>query len=471
MATGRIVRPVICKSDKVALLKSDSARLLFTWLIPNADVEGNYYANPKIVKAHIFTMLDKTNEQVADYLLDIASVGLIKIYKENNQFYLYIVNFEEMQIRLDKKREKPKYPLITRENIILPKYLKFCDGKWTEIGREVDGNTSEKRLEVNVIEVKGREVKANEKNTKEEILSTVVDVVSTSKDIKDKPTPDIKEQEEITGKIKQTYHTKELENWNINDLFYYFCEKFIGQFHITYEGSIQGDCYSLSRLTNHPYGNIEIKYMIDYYLERDKDDAYCIGHLVHRAPELIQKIQCSPQETKIKYIKINFTPDELKIIKGIKILHKKIFKRELDDKIINSKDYQTTFQDILRTYGKSSIKLLGNVWSEKKLPAYGWDKIYKRGELSPNDGMKWAWEFNDVNPLPDNYEEILHKQFLKKYNMSDDELFDKYASDATKQLAKLKPKYRVDFIKSERKNMEDIKNGKQHEENINDPTM
>ena len=54
MPEGRMIKRVISESKKLGHLKSDSARLLYTWLIPWLDVEGRHSADPEIIKGHIF---------------------------------------------------------------------------------------------------------------------------------------------------------------------------------------------------------------------------------------------------------------------------------------------------------------------------------------------------------------------------------------------------------------------------------
>lgn len=44
MAEGRMLKKNISQSKKLALLKNDSARLLYTWILPHLDIEkdGQY---------------------------------------------------------------------------------------------------------------------------------------------------------------------------------------------------------------------------------------------------------------------------------------------------------------------------------------------------------------------------------------------------------------------------------------------
>ncbi len=112
MAVGRIIRKDISESRRVAALKTDSARLLYTWLIAHADVNGNFSADPHVVNGRVLTRLSKTAEEVQDYLDDLESTGLIMRYEADGDMYLHIRKFAEKQPCLNPKREaKPRIPL------------------------------------------------------------------------------------------------------------------------------------------------------------------------------------------------------------------------------------------------------------------------------------------------------------------------------------------------------------------------
>ena len=71
MPQGRIVLKRICQSKKLADLKTDGARLLYTWLIPNMDINGCFSADPEVIKGQIFTRLRKSTRVIAGYLEDL----------------------------------------------------------------------------------------------------------------------------------------------------------------------------------------------------------------------------------------------------------------------------------------------------------------------------------------------------------------------------------------------------------------
>ena len=93
MPQGRIVLKRICQSRKLADLKTDGARLLYTWLIPNVDINGCFSGDPGAVKGLVFTRLKKSVRTVAAYLEDLALVKLIVIYESNGDTFLHIPDF------------------------------------------------------------------------------------------------------------------------------------------------------------------------------------------------------------------------------------------------------------------------------------------------------------------------------------------------------------------------------------------
>jgi hypothetical protein len=109
----------ICESRKLALLKSDGARLLFTWLIPNVDVNGCFSGDPEVVKGKIFTRLKTPISTVEKYLQDLHDVELILRYNINGDDYLYIINFSEHQPHINPDREgKTEIPPPTPDQLL-----------------------------------------------------------------------------------------------------------------------------------------------------------------------------------------------------------------------------------------------------------------------------------------------------------------------------------------------------------------
>ena len=118
MPVGRIVLKEISESKKLSLLKTDGARLLYTWLIPHLNVNGCFSADPIVVRARIFTRLEKTIEVINSYLDDLEENELIIRYNSEGDDFLIMPNFAEKQPKLNKDREgKVNIPLPTQDQL------------------------------------------------------------------------------------------------------------------------------------------------------------------------------------------------------------------------------------------------------------------------------------------------------------------------------------------------------------------
>ena len=112
MPQGRIILKSICQSKKLAGLKTDGARLLYTWLIPNVDINGCFSGDPEVIKGQIFTRLKKSTKTILGYIGELADAGLIIWYESNGDSFLHIPDFVEKQPSLNPEREaKPTIPL------------------------------------------------------------------------------------------------------------------------------------------------------------------------------------------------------------------------------------------------------------------------------------------------------------------------------------------------------------------------
>lgn len=111
MPAGRIILKSISESRKLSILKTDSARLLFTWLIPHLDKNGCFSGDAEVINGRIFTRLKKATEEVEKLLKDLEGVGLIKRYRVKEDVFLNVPDFKDKQPYLNPEREgKPKYP-------------------------------------------------------------------------------------------------------------------------------------------------------------------------------------------------------------------------------------------------------------------------------------------------------------------------------------------------------------------------
>ena len=117
MAEGRILKRAISESQKLGRLATDSARLLYTWLIPWTDVEGRYTADPDILKGHLFPKVRAmTPRKIERLLFDLADPslsdkgGLIILYQKGGERYLEFVKFHEVQTINRDREAKSKIP-------------------------------------------------------------------------------------------------------------------------------------------------------------------------------------------------------------------------------------------------------------------------------------------------------------------------------------------------------------------------
>lgn len=119
MPQGRIVLKRICQSKKLASLKTDGARLLYTWLITNVDVNGCFSGDPQVIKGQIFTRLKKSYKTIEQYISDLEQNKLIIRYTVNGDIFLNIPDFVEKQPYLNREREgKTNIPPPTQEQLM-----------------------------------------------------------------------------------------------------------------------------------------------------------------------------------------------------------------------------------------------------------------------------------------------------------------------------------------------------------------
>jgi len=112
MPVGRIILKSISDSKKLSKVKTDGARLLYTWLITHLDVNGCYSGDAQVINGKIFTRLNKSNKTVENYLCDLEENNLIIRYEINGDLFLNVPDFKEKQPSLNPEREgKTNIPL------------------------------------------------------------------------------------------------------------------------------------------------------------------------------------------------------------------------------------------------------------------------------------------------------------------------------------------------------------------------
>ncbi len=105
MPRGRFISKEISLDEKVNALSDDTARLLFTWLIPHLDCEGRLHGDPTTVKSIVFPRRKISTLRIDKYLNEIEKMGLIFRYSINGSSYLLAPHFEKHQMGLQKSKE------------------------------------------------------------------------------------------------------------------------------------------------------------------------------------------------------------------------------------------------------------------------------------------------------------------------------------------------------------------------------
>ena len=139
MPEGRMLKKVISTSLKVAKLKSDSARLLYTWLIPHLDIDGRFSADPDIVKGYIVPRLKMSSRKIAEYLEDMADNELIVLYEIDGDKFLQLNKFKKFQLLNPKREAKSLIPSPKEQKIkkrcFTKKEYDYAWGEWEKNGK------------------------------------------------------------------------------------------------------------------------------------------------------------------------------------------------------------------------------------------------------------------------------------------------------------------------------------------------
>ncbi len=105
MAKGRFISKDISLDEKVDALSDDTARLLFTWMIPHLDCEGRMYGDAQLFKSLVAPRRNYSLQKVERVLTELEKLGLIVRYEVNKNRYLFAPNFEKHQPGLQKNKE------------------------------------------------------------------------------------------------------------------------------------------------------------------------------------------------------------------------------------------------------------------------------------------------------------------------------------------------------------------------------
>ena len=89
MANRRMISKSISTSKKLSTVSTLSA-LLFTWLVPHCDDNGNMDGDPKVVKGIVLPLRSETVEDVAAAINELKSVKLADVYKVAGEQFIHI---------------------------------------------------------------------------------------------------------------------------------------------------------------------------------------------------------------------------------------------------------------------------------------------------------------------------------------------------------------------------------------------
>ena len=148
MPVGRIILKSISDSRRVSNLKTDGARLLYTWLITHLDVNGCYSGDAEVIKGKVFTRLKKSTKTIEDYLVDIENQDppLVVRYQANGDVFLNVPDFVDKQPSLNRDREgKTTIPLPTPDlvqtlSVVTPPEVKLSKDKISKENVKNDKN-------------------------------------------------------------------------------------------------------------------------------------------------------------------------------------------------------------------------------------------------------------------------------------------------------------------------------------------
>jgi hypothetical protein len=135
MPVGRILLKSISDSNKLPKLKTDGARLLYTWLIAHLDINGCFSGDAQVINGRIFTRLSKSTKTIEDYLQDMEQAGLIIRYKSDGDTFLNVPDFVEKQPSLNPNREgksnipAPAPGLLRNYSVTAPTQVKLSKDK------------------------------------------------------------------------------------------------------------------------------------------------------------------------------------------------------------------------------------------------------------------------------------------------------------------------------------------------------
>jgi len=155
----------ISDSKKLGQLKSDSARLLYTWLLCHLDVEGRYSADPDLIKGHVFPKIKSmTCPKIKRFLTELARVKLIILYDYDNERYLEFKKFHKEQILRRDREAVSKIPPPSKGTVVSLGVLQESSGVNQENSRTSKDKISKDKIsKVNTIAPNDKENRSEQK--------------------------------------------------------------------------------------------------------------------------------------------------------------------------------------------------------------------------------------------------------------------------------------------------------------------
>ena len=104
-----MIHRVVILSKKINAI-SEGAENLYYRIYVNTDDYGRYHADQEILKGQIYTRKKISKAIIEKRLNELWNIGLINFYKNNNETYLEIVDFEKHQKFRSDVKKRAEYP-------------------------------------------------------------------------------------------------------------------------------------------------------------------------------------------------------------------------------------------------------------------------------------------------------------------------------------------------------------------------
>lgn len=132
----------ISEDAAVQSLPNDTARLLFTWMIPHADNLGRLRGEPEWVLATIFPrrMNDVRTTSVQRFLTEMDALGLICWYEVDGLRYIQFRNWDKYQRLNGNMKQRSDFPAVPTT------YVQRMNGVRSEVEVEVEVEIDSKDL-------------------------------------------------------------------------------------------------------------------------------------------------------------------------------------------------------------------------------------------------------------------------------------------------------------------------------------